>query len=260
MKELTIVTVCSEMDDYLSWTLPHNKSLIDPGSYVVVCPDGDDAVAAVAERCGARLITCRGLFDKEAGKFYKGAMIDQALCTLRDEGADYILHLDCDILAGMDFVQICDLYMQNYMKDHPESLLFCGRFEANIEPAILCSLMERLPGRAAAGILEGCLSNWGPTNSVLHGRYNVGPWGFVQLFRLSHFRDSEHIYPHSFDNAGGDDAVFHTLFTHTVPMMQHGNGWTVVAHIPHGASQANWRGRTTPGIEVNPSLNNKEKD
>lgn len=246
MDNLTVATVCCEMDDYLAWTLPHNTRVLDPARYAVIHPDTDTGTRALAERHKALSMPVEGMYGD--GLFRKGDMISEALKRLVADGARWTILTDCDMVFPVYFTR----YLETLLPHIPEDHLVCGsrwgvRDTGDINAAMQL-LARGVPNETLLHMFHDRLHDWGDTPPNVEGPFNKGPWGFFQMFRADLLVDAypDDPYPAESSDAGGDDAFFIHRFAGRITSLPLVSG--SLMHLPHGARQENWHGRRTERI------------
>jgi hypothetical protein len=241
--DLCVLVVCAGMDDYLSWTLPHNLRALEPARYLVVHPEGDDAVEGMARRHGAGTLAVSGCV--EPGVFRKGRMVSAGVARLKEQGAGWIMHLDCDIAAPLGLGTMLHALLPRL---DAQTLYFSSRFGVErVEdiPEAMEAIESGSTVEAMLSRFQGRLHDWQDTPPRQQGPFNVCPWGFLQLFHAdaSALDDG---YSATSEDAGGDDANTAKAFSPRLAILPQPQASCL--HLPHGESQANWHGRTTARI------------
>ena len=229
MHRLEGVVVCVRYGDYLSWSLPGNRSLFD--RLVVVTAPDDTLSQSIAGRYGATVVTSERFSDGGA-VFNKGRMLNDGLKALRLD--DWLLVFDSDILLP----KTLRTHLQNRLL-RPDSLYYSIRLNA--------------PETDTENWLTAFESDPGMRASLSFDRpgANRMPWGYFQLFHAPHCPPGaagEPLYSEQFPNAGDVDYEFQARWPAERKILLP----EAVIHLPHGSEGANWSGRTSRRLQPRP--------
>jgi hypothetical protein len=236
--KIEAVTVCDNYADFLSWTLPINRSLFD--KYVVVTSEEDEQTRAICEYYHVLCIRTNAFYTDGEGKpdyslFNKANGINRGLAALALDG--WVVHLDADIYLpprSREALQAAHLDSRClYGMDR----MMCTDFKAWLR---YLSKPENQHGR------DGCLrANAFPLGARLLdlGRDGYVPIGFFQMWNPR--GSGVFQYPNEHGYCDRTDTLFargwRRIHRRLLPEL-------VGIHLESAAVEmgANWRGRTTP--------------
>ena len=227
------VTVCVNYDDYLSVTLPHNKSFFD--EIIVVTDSKDSATQRLCREHNVRaVITDRFYENKDV--FNKGKAINEALSLFTKK--DWVCHIDADVVLPENF---------------KEEL---GKFELKKDTIYGCPrLMCPDPAAWARYLIDNEVSvGWDKykasffiVRKTVKIRHFV-PLGYLQLFHMSaSCLLLPPWYPEDSPNAAESDVCFSLKWK-----KHHCFDGIHAIHLPVIGSQAegvNWNSRKSPRFQ-----------
>ena len=225
------VVVCADYDDFLRFTLPHNKCLFD--RIVVVTAEHDKATRRLCEFYHVECVVSKELVP-EKGKFCKGTGINKGLERL--QLSDWALHLDADIWLP------------------PQTRILLER--AELDPTMIYGI-DRFNVRGAkvwnefldAPVLQHENNTYIHTHAfpigtrvMISGRQGYVPIGFFQLWNPGETGIKR--YPQGHTGAGREDL----LFTYNWPRRKRGFIPEIIAYhleSDDAVMESNWKGRVT---------------
>jgi len=240
MKYLEAVTVCVNYGDILKVTIPYNKPLFD--KWVIVTDTRDTETQDICRYHG---ITCvaTDVFYEDNAPFNKAKGINKGLDHLLR--ADWVLHLDADIILPANFRQICK-------DDQLQRDAIYGVDRVNIvgQEQLLNFILHN----------DGQIKQWtylDPSMDFksmfrlhnLNAGYNV--IGFFQLFHSSYFKERSNWYPVEHTNAARTDVGFQQKWPVHKRLFYPG---IIAYHIETEPSPkgANWNGRKSKRLDNKP--------
>ncbi len=233
--KIEAVTTCVGYSDFLSETLPHNRSLFD--RMVVVTAPEDKDTRRVCEYWNVQCVLSDA-FETRWGKFNKGRGINAGLGVL--DRQDWLVHLDADIVLPPDsrkFLECAQLESDSIYGIDRHVVIGSQQWQKFLS----LPLLQR----------EGwdCAYDSGNFIHLQHfplGERVAHPSGYVPLgyFQMWHASPSGPGYPDGHAGAGGGDMLFALQWPrakrHLIPEI-------VAYHLESEPATmgTNWQGRKT---------------
>lgn len=213
---ITAISTCVGYDDYLSISLPLNRSFFK--NYYIVTTKEDKATQKLAKAYDCKLVLT-DIFTKKAS-FNKGAAINLALASLKDT---WVCHIDSDIVIEADTIPLIN----------KNNIYGCIRY--------MCP--------SVAAWKQKKHSEWETYNGkffVVNG-VKIKKWlplGYFQLWHTS----SNNLYPSNCTTAAESDVIFSLNWDNQICLEN-----IKALHLPvvgNPIEGANWRGRTTKRLVI----------
>lgn len=215
------ITTCVGYDDYLSISLPKNRSYFTD-YYVITSPE-DIATQKICSNYDVHLIKTAA-FTVEGAAFNKGKAINVALNEIQ---TGWVCHLDADIVIQNSFPE-------NLAKD---TIYGC--------PRLMCPDVAGWQTFLKNGITkrwQKLSPSYFRIKDIVYNQYL--PIGYTQIFNLDVIKPP--YYPETSNNAARSDVEF------SLKWDKHCCLKDAVIHLPQvdiSTEGANWNGRKTPRFQ-----------